>query len=41
MRVLANQPPELARIFGFGTDGAPLHGVGHYGGDGSSDEDDE
>ena len=41
MRVLASQPPELARIFGFGMDGTPLDGVGHYGGDGSSDEDDE
>ena len=40
MRVLASQPPELARIFGFDTDGTPLHGVGHYGGDASSDEDD-
>ena len=41
MRVLASQPPELARIFGFGTDGAPLDDVGHYGADGSNDENDE
>jgi len=41
VRVLASQPPELARIFGFGTDGAPLDDVGHYGRDGSSDEDEE